>query len=278
MNIKGFKQHYLDEASSKGVVITFGRFNPPTSGHEKLLDKVKSVAGSSKYRIYASQSQDPKKNPLAFADKVKFMRKMFPKHARSILLDKKVRNFFDALVIAYNDGFDACTIVVGSDRVDAFNKALNQYNGKKAKHGFYEFEGGVNVVSAGERDPDADDVSGMSASKLRAAAKANDLITFSKGMPRGFKGAEELMNAVRTGMGLKESYIFRQNVKLKRASYIREQYVRGDLFKVGDNVVVVETCETGTINKLGSNYVEVMLDSSNTTENFWLSDICLNKE
>lgn len=278
MNIKGFKQHYLDEASAKGVVITFGRFNPPTSGHEKLLDKVKSVAGSSKYRIYPSQSQDPKKNPLSFNDKVKFMRKMFPRHARSILMDKSVRNFFDALVIAYNDGFDTCTVVVGSDRVKEFDNILNKYNNKKAGHGFYNFPEGIKVVSAGERDPDADDVSGMSASKLRAAAKDNDLITFSKGMPKGFKGAKELMKAVRSGMGLKESVSFRQNVKLKRASYIREQYVKGDLFKVGDNVVVVESCETGTINKLRSNYVEVLLDSSNTAENYWISDICLNKE
>lgn len=276
--IKGFKEHYLNEAASELVVITFGRFNPPTSGHEKLLDAVAKEAKGAKYRVYASQSEDKKKNPLAFSDKVKFMRKMFPKHARSILMDKKVRNFFDALVIAYNDGFNKCTIVVGSDRVDAFDKALNQYNDKKAKHGYFNFEGGINVVSAGERDPDSDDVSGMSASKLRAAAKDNDLITFSKGMPKGFNNAKALMQAVRSGMGLKESFTFRQDIKLNRASYIREKYIEGNLFKLEDNVVVVETCETGIINKLCSNYVEVKLDESKETKNFWLSDICLNKE
>jgi phosphopantetheine adenylyltransferase len=276
--IHGFKEHYLKEAASEQVVITFGRFNPPTSGHEKLLDAVKKTSKGSTYRIYASQSQDAKKNPLGFTDKVKFMRKMFPKHARAILMDSNVRTFFDALVIAYKDGYKKCTIVVGSDRVSAFDKALNAYNGKKAAHGFYDFEGGVNVVSAGERDPDSDDVSGMSASKLRDAAKANDLITFTKGMPKGYKGAEALMNSVRAGMGLKESFSFRQDLKLKQASYIREKYVAGDLFKVKDNVVVVETCETGVINKLCSNHVEVLLDESTETKNFWLSDICLNKE
>jgi phosphopantetheine adenylyltransferase len=278
MMIKGFKEHYLKEAASEEVVITFGRFNPPTNGHEKLLDKVASVAKGSKYRVYASQSNDPKKNPLSFTDKVKFMRKMFPKHARAILMDKNVRNFFDALTIAHDDGFKRCTIVVGSDRVKEFDTVLNRYNGKKAKHGFYEFYGGVNVVSAGERDPDSDDVSGMSASKLRAAAKANDLIIFTKGMPKGFKGAKALMNAVRSGMGLKESISFRQDIKLKRASYLREKYVKGNLFKVEDNVVVVETCQTGIINKLCSNYVQVKLDESEEVKNFWLSDICLNKE
>lgn len=276
--IKGFKEHYLSEATNETVVITFGRFNPPTSGHEKLLDKVKSVAQGATYRVYASQSQDAKKNPLAFTDKVKFMRKMFPKHSRSILMDKNVRNFFDALTIAFKDGFKKCTIVVGSDRVSDFDKALNQYNGKKAKHGFFDFEGGINVVSAGDRDPDSDDVSGMSASKLRAAAKDNDLITFTKGMPKGFKGTEALMHAVRAGMGLKETFSFRQDIKLKRASHIREKYIAGDLFKLEDNVVVVETCQTGTINKLCSNHVEVLLDESKETKNFWLSDICLNKE
>jgi len=276
--IKGFKEHYLKEAASEEIIITFGRFNPPTNGHEKLLDVLAKNSKGSKYRVYASQSEDKKKNPLAFTDKIKFMRKMFPKHARAIILDKKVRNFFDALVIAYNDGYKKCTIVVGSDRVSEFDKVLNKYNGKKAGHGFYDFDGGVNVVSAGERDPDSDDVSGMSASKLRAAAKDNDLITFTKGMPKGFKGAEALMNAVRSGMGLKEHFSFRKDIKLGRTSYIREKYIDGDLFNLEDNVVVVETCETGTINKLCSNYVEVKLDESKETKNFWLSDICLNKE
>jgi phosphopantetheine adenylyltransferase len=276
--IRGFKEHYLKEAASEQVVVTFGRFNPPTNGHEKLLDKVASVAKGATYRVYASQSSDPKKNPLSFKDKVKFMRKMFPKHARSIILDKSVRNFFDALVIAYKDGYKKCTIVVGSDRVNEFDKVLNNYNGKKARHGFYDFEGGVKVVSAGERDPDADDISGMSASKLRAAAKDNDLVTFTKGMPKGFRDAKGLMNAVRSGMGLKESHSFRRDIKLKRASYIREKYVAGDLFNINDNVVVVETCQTGIINKLCSNYVEVKLDDEKELKNFWLSDICLNKE
>lgn len=270
--IYGFKEHYLKEAASEEVVVTFGRFNPPTNGHEKLLDAVAKVAKGSTYRVYASQSVDAKKNPLVFTDKVKFMRSMFPKHARSILMDKKVRSFFDALTSAYNDGFKRCSIVVGSDRVKEFDKVLNKYNGVKAKHGFYEFDGGVKVVSAGERDPDADDVSGMSASKLRAAAKGNDLITFTKGMPKGFKGAEALMNSVRTGMGLKEDVNYGKEVKLKRLSMLREKYINGNLFEVGDVVVITETREKATINKLRNNYVEVNLNGE--SKNVWITDIC----
>jgi len=271
--INTFKQHYISEAKDDTVIINFGRFNPPTNGHEKLLDKSMS-AGSGTHRVYASQSNDPKKNPLQYKEKVKWMRKMFPKHARHILLDKKVRNMFDALVVAHNDGFKNCIVVVGSDRVKEFDTVLKKYNGVKARHGLYEFKS-LKIVSAGDRDPDADDVSGMSASKLRAAAKNNDLQTFTKGMPKGFKDATGLMNAVRSGMGLKESYSFRQDIKLKRESHLREKYVSGDLFKVGDDIVVIDSLKMGTINKLCPNHVEVMLESGEK-ENFWISDICLN--
>ena len=112
----------------------------------------------------------------------------------------------------------------------------------------------------------------MSASKLRAAAEDNDLITFTKGMPKGFKGAEALMNAVRSGMGLKESRLFKQDTKLKRLSMLREKYVKGNLFEVGDEVYIVESREKVTINKLCSNYVEVNLNGE--TKNVWISDIC----
>ena len=275
MNLNSFKQHYLSEAVNDTVIINFGRFNPPTNGHEKLLNK-SMEAGVGTHRVYASQSQDSKKNPLDYVTKVKWMRKMFPKHARHILLDKNVRNMFDALVVAYKDGFKNCIVVVGSDRVNEFDKALNKYNGVKSRHGLYDFMS-LKVVSAGERDPDADDVSGMSASKLRDAAKKSDLQTFTKGMPKGFKDAKGLMNAVRSGMGLKECYSFRKDIKLQRESHLREKYVAGDLFKSGDSVVIVDSLQLGTINNLYSNHVEVILESGKT-ENFWISDICLNKE
>ena len=115
MKVNSFKA-YLKEDSGE-VVFAFGRFNPPTIGHEKLMDAIKKLARGSQYRIYPSQSQDPKKNPLDFKLKVKFLRKMFPKHARNIMADKGVRSAFDVVVKLYDQGYTKVTMVAGSDRV-----------------------------------------------------------------------------------------------------------------------------------------------------------------
>ena len=270
MHFKGFAE-YVTEAT-KEVTITFGRFNPPTTGHEKLLDAVAKVARGSKYMVFASQSNDAKKNPLDYTTKVKYMRKMFPKHARSIMLDKSVRSVFDILTKIYDQGYNKVNMVVGSDRVPEFEALVNKYNNVKGRHGFYNFEGGINIVSAGERDPDSDDVSGMSASKMRAAAQANDLATFSKGLPRGFKDGQSLFNDVRKGMGLKESYNYREHIEFSPVSEEREAYIQGDLFTDGDLVVVKESDEVGQVIMLGSNYVLVeMADGKKLRK--WLTDI-----
>ena len=253
------------------VTFTFGRFNPPTVGHEKLIEKVHSISKGT-YRIYASQSHDAKKNPLDYTTKIKFMRKMFPRHARSIIADVKIKTAFDALDSLYAQGYRSVTFVVGSDRVEEFDKTLNKYNGEKRATGFYNFEGGVQVVSAGERDPDAEDVSGMSASKMRAAAGDNNFELFAKGLPSGFKEAQKLFNAVRAGMGLKESYNFRQHIQLPTLSKEREAYVNGDLFKVGDVIEIKESKELGQIQRLGSNYVIIETYNGNKQRK-WLKDV-----
>jgi len=269
MKVNSFKA-YLKEDSGE-VVFAFGRFNPPTIGHEKLMDAIKKLARGSQYRIYPSQSQDPKKNPLDFKLKVKFMRKMFPKHARNIMADKGVRSAFDVVVKLYDQGYTKVTMVAGSDRVLEFEKLLNKYNGVKGRHGFYAFEDGIVVRSAGERDPDAEGASGMSASKLRSAASDNDLKTFAKGMPKGFRDVEGLFNAVRAGMGLSESKNFRKHVQLEKVSDRREEYVEGNLFKVGDEVVIKETSEVGNIKVLGTNYVIVQLGENK--KRVWLDGV-----
>ena len=230
--------------------------------------------GTGDHRVYASQTAGNKKNPLDWKDKVKYMRKMFPKHARHILMDKKVKTIWDTAVTAYKDGYTEFELVVGDDRHQEFVKLLDDFNGVKAKHGFYEFDV-IDVMSAGVRDPDAEGAEGMSASKMRAAAEDNDLITFTSGVPKKFKDAEGLMKAVQAGMGIKESKSFRQNVKLKRASLLREKFVAGKLFNVNDDVVTNDGQE-GIINKLGSNHVEVKLKGDGKFKNFWLSDVCLN--
>ena len=268
MSIKSFSD-YLTE-NTKEVSFVFGRFNPPTIGHEKLFEALKKQSRGGSYRIYASQSVDAKKNPLQFKDKIKFIRKMFPKHARNIMADKGVRNVLDIAVKLYDQGFTKITLVAGSDRVREFDILLNKYNGEKAKHGFYNFEGAINVVSAGERDPDAEGATGMSASKMRAAAQQNDLAGFAKGVPARFHPTD-LFNAVRKGMGLKLESTFRQHVELPTVSESREEYVAGNSFQVGDEIVIKETDEVGTISVCGANYV--IVEGVLGKKRYWLDAI-----
>ena len=268
MTIKSFSD-YLTE-NTKEISFVFGRFNPPTIGHEKLFDELKKHSRGGSYRIYASRTVDAKKNPLQFKDKIKFLRKMFPKHARSIMADKDVRTILDIAVKLYDQGYTKVTLVAGSDRVREFDILLNKYNGKQAKHGFYNFEGAINVVSAGQRDPDADGATGMSASKMRMAAQQNDLAGFSKGLPAEF-AANDVFNAVRKGMGLKLENTFRQHVDLPVVSQRREEYVGGELFQEGDIVNIKGQNLTGEILVCGTNYV--IVESELGKNRYWIDDI-----
>jgi len=267
MSIKSFSDYIVE--SSREATFTFGRYNPPTIGHEVLFNKVKDIARGGNYRIYASQTVDQKKNPLEYKSKIKLLRKMFPKHARNIIEDTKVRNVFDVLVQMYDEGFHKVQLVVGSDRIKEFEILLNKYNGVKGRHGFYKFK--INVVSAGERDPDSDGADGMSASKMRMAAQQNDLKLFSSGLPSNFKKTEDLFNAVRKGMGLTESKSFRKHIELSPVSETREEYVEGSLFKVGDLVRIKESKEEGKIIYCGSNYL--MIESNNIRKRVWLDAV-----
>ena len=184
---------------AKSVAFSFGRFNPPTIGHEKLMDNTRRA--NRNYRIYASQSQDAKKNPLKFRNKVAIMKSMFPAHARKISSDK-MTTAIDAMVQLYKEKHTDVVMVVGSDRVGEFDKLLKTYNGKRARHGYYKFKS-IRVVSAGERDPDAEGGSGMSASKMRKAAQDNDYKSFKKGLPPKFKQGKLLFKTLQKEMGIK---------------------------------------------------------------------------
>jgi nicotinic acid mononucleotide adenylyltransferase len=184
---------------AKSISFSFGRFNPPTIGHEKLMDQTRKA--NRNYRIYASQSQDAKKNPLNFRSKVSIMKAMFPIHARSISTDK-VKTAIDVMVNLYKENYTDVVMVVGSDRVGEFEKLLNAYNGKKARHGYYKFKS-IRVISAGERDPDAEGVTGMSASKMRKAAQDNDYTSFQRGLPKKFKQGQTVFKALQKAMSVK---------------------------------------------------------------------------
>lgn len=269
--INSFRQ-YLVEAERE-VVITFGRANPPTIGHQKVFDKVAAVAGKNPYKIFLTQSQDKKANPLSYSEKIKFARKMFPKHARNILINKKIKTIMDALVMLNNEGYNRVTVVVGSDRVREFDVLLSKYNGQKARHGTYNFER-INVVSAGDRDPDAEGVAGMSASKMRSAASSNDFVAFGQGLPKAVSNADakRLFNAVRKGMGLKEEVNFKNHVELEKVSDVREEYVKGNLFELGDNVRIIKTGQEGEVSWLGANYLVVDLGEGKSSRQ-WLDAV-----
>ena len=198
----------------KTAVFCWGRFNPPTIGHGKLLDALISVAKRKGGRnsdtfVLVSHSVDPEKNPLTKEQKVYYLKKMFPKQMKyyDVELNKK-KLFLRLIAIILNKYYDRLIMVVGSDRVREFQTELDKFNGatgddaplKGTSYSFKEIE----VVSAGERDPDAEGVSGMSASKMRAAAVDGDLKSFKGGVPRGFgaKNTMNMMNDVRKGMGL----------------------------------------------------------------------------
>ena len=268
--INSFKHYLIEE--EKTIFFTFGRMNPPTTGHEKLMNELSKKSGKNPYRVYLSQSTDKKKNPLDFKYKVKTVRKFFPKHARSIMLERKVKNVFDAVTEMYNDGFKNITMVVGSDRVNEFNTLLKKYNGTKGRHGLYNFNK-INVISAGDRDPDADDVSGMSASKMRSLATEGDFTQFSQGLPRNVSNADakKVYNEVRKGMGLKEQKEYFNKLHFEPVSEKREAYVKGNLFNVGDHVTVVGSDELARVTNLGTNYV--IVESGGKLYRKWLTDV-----
>ena len=270
MTINSFKNYLIEE--EKTVYFTFGRMNPPTIGHEKLLDKLSQSAGKNPYKVYLSQTQDADKNPLSYRDKVKFARKMFPRHARQIMMDTSVKNIFDIAVKLYNEGFKNVAMVVGSDRIREFDILLKKYNAKKGKHGFYNFAK-ITVVSAGDRDPDAEGAEGMSASKMRAAASSNDFSQFSQGLPKavGNADAKKIYNSVRSGMGLTEQTQFKNHIQLEPISEIRESYMDGKLFEIGDEVVIKGQGVVAEIKHLGTNYV--IVESKGEIYRKWLTDV-----
>ena len=267
--IGSFKNFLVEE--EKTVFFTWGRMNPPTIGHEKLLTVLSRKAGNNPYFVYLSQSTDPKKNPLSYKDKIKIARKMFPRHARRIMLDNKVKVLFDLLTKLYDMGYKNVTMVVGADRIQEFDILIKKYNGKKGRHGFYNFRN-INVVSAGDRDPDAEGATGMSASKMRAASKG-DFTSFSQGLPKTFSNADakNLFNTVRKGMGLKEQKEYKNHIQLNPVSETREQYVSGDLYDIGDKVIVKESDEVGEVTHLGANYV--IVEKGETQKRYWLDSI-----
>lgn len=189
-------------------VLAFGRMNPPTTGHMKLIDKVKGIAQKvgGKHTIVVSHSQDTKKNPLSGEQKIKHLKRYSP-GTNFKASSKEHPTLMHHAAELHKQGVTHLHVVGGSDRVKEYHDLLHKYNGVKAGHGHYNFKK-ITVHSAGHRDPDAEGTEGMSASKMREHAKNKDFSSFRHGVPHHVSDqhAKELMHDVRKGMGLHESY------------------------------------------------------------------------
>ena len=261
------------EKTKGTLTVAFGRFNPPTTGHEKLLNQVAKSSDEDDYIIVPSRSQDAKKNPLDADSKVGVMRQMFPKHSEKIVNDPANRTIFDVLKKAHNDGYSGVRVVGGADRQKEFDKLVNTYNGK-----LYQFDK-VEVVSAGDRDPDADDVTGMSASKQRKAAAEGDLKSFMKGIPSSMekKAAEELYKNIRKAMNIKEGWNLWEIAPKFDWEGLRENYISDRIYQIGQLVENLNTGVIGRIIRRGANHL-ICVTENNFMFKSWIKDVSETKK
>ena len=256
---------------SDTITLAFGRFNPPTVGHEKLLKMAKKVAANGTLRIFPSRTQDKKKNPLDPDKKVNFMRKMFPEFKENIINDDEMRSIFNVLQGADRD-FDKVNIIVGSDRQAEFENLAQKYNGE-----LYNFSE-IKVISAGTRDADAEGVEGMSASKMRKAVVDGDMDSFKKGLPKVVTDsqAKSLFDAVAKGMKIKKKEKVTAEMWEIAPKFdtkgLREQYVNGLIYRIGD---IVENLNTGLIGKIirrGTNHL-ICVTKEEYMFKSWIRDV-----
>lgn len=259
--MKTIKQ-LLSELPNKSLIFAFGRFNPPTVGHELLISKVEALSKKTSipYRIYTTATQDKKSNPLSQKDKIKYMEKSF----RNAHIYAAKGNIIQLLQSFEKEGIKEIHLVVGSDRTKEFESLLNKYNGRD-----YKFSK-IEIHSAGERDPDSDDADGMSASKMRSAASKGDYKSFEKGVTKKLTDVDtkKMYNDVRKGLGLKTES-FEINIS-NNQNELREKYFRGEVFKIGSTVKddkgVYEVMDRGT------NYITVINENGELSKK-WLDSV-----
>lgn len=254
------------------LTVAFGRFNPPTVGHEKLLKAAKKAATGGDLKIYPSRTQDPKKNPLDPDMKISYMKKMFPEFDENIINDDEMKSIFNVLIAASEEGYSNVNIVVGSDRQAEFENLAQKYNGD-----LYEFDL-IRVISAGVRDADAEGVEGMSASKMRKAVLENDFASFRKGTPKTLDDGDTqaLFDAVRQGMNVKKKK--KEVVELWQIApkydveTLRENYLQGRIFRIGDIVENLNTGLVGEIIRRGTNHL-ICLTKEEYMFKSWIRDV-----
>ena len=258
--------------TTETLTVAFGRFNPPTVGHGKLLAAAKKAAAGEDLKIYPSRSQDPKKNPLDPDMKVGFMKKMFPDYEENIVNDAEMRSIFNVLTTADEQGYKNVNIIVGSDRQSEFESLAQKYNGD-----LYNFDL-IRVISAGVRDADAEGVEGMSASKMRKAVVDDDFAAFRRGTPKELNDGDTqaLFDAVRSGMKIKakkkEVAEMWEIAPRFDTRGLRDQYVNGFIYKIGDIVESLHTGLIGEIVRRGTNHL-ICVTKENYMFKSWIRDV-----
>ena len=258
--------------TTETLTIAFGRFNPPTVGHGKLLSAAKKAAVGEDLKIYPSRSQDAKKNPLDPDMKISFMKKMFPDFSEVIINDDEMRSIFDVLVAADEAGYKNVNIIVGSDRQAEFENLATKYNGE-----LYNFDN-IRVISAGVRDADAEGVEGMSASKMRKAVMDDDYDSFRRGTPKELDDGDTtaLFDSVRAGMKVKKKK--KEVTELWQIAPkcdpkgLREQYVGGFIYRMGDLVEHLNTGLIGKIIRRGTNHL-ICVTKEDYMFKSWIRDV-----
>ena len=256
------------------LTLAFGRFNPPTAGHEKLIQAADKASAGGDLKIYPSRTQDNKKNPIDPDMKVSYMRKMFPTYKDNIINDPQMRSIFDVLVAASEEGYKSVNIVVGSDRLGEFESLAMKYNGD-----IYNFDE-IKTISAGPRDDEAEGVGGVSSSKQRKAVMDDDFKAFKRGLPKNIKDgdAQALFDAVRTGMSVKkeknvkESYDLWEIAPKSDPRGLRDNYVKRKIFNIGDLVENLNTGLVGRIMRRGTNYLICVTEQDNMFKS-WIHDV-----
>ena len=258
--------------TTETLTIAFGRFNPPTVGHGKLLSAAKKAAAGEDLKIYPSRSQDAKKNPLDPDMKISFMKKMFPDFSEVIINDDEMKSIFNVLVAADEAGYKNVNIIVGSDRQAEFENLATKYNGE-----LYNFDN-IRVISAGVRDADAEGVEGMSASKMRKAVMDDDYDSFRRGTPKELDDGDttSLFDAVRSGMKVKakkkEVTELWQIAPKCDPRGLREQYVGGFIYRMGDLVEHLNTGLIGKIIRRGTNHLICVTEEDYMFKS-WIRDV-----
>ena len=268
---KGSEGDQTSSAPAETITVAFGRFNPPTVGHGKLLSAAKKASVGGDLKIYPSRTQDPKKNPLDPDMKISYMKKMFPDYKENIVNDDEMKSIFNVLTTAGEQGYKNVNIIVGSDRQSEFDNLAQKYNGD-----LYDFEQ-INVISAGVRDADAEGVEGMSASKMRKAVVDDDFAAFRRGTPKELDDGDTqaLFDAVRSGMGAKKKKEVKEMWEIAPKcdpKGLRDNYVSGNIFNLGD---VVESLHTGLIGEIvrrGTNHL-ICVTKENYMFKSWIKDV-----